>query len=55
MKNIAERERRVMLGKLSLSVSEFLGNMLSNNGSKICKKDFYKFFSVNEVPHGWGL
>jgi len=50
-----EKEKRVLLGRLSLSVSEFLGNMLSSNGSKICKKDFYKFFSVNEVDHGWGL
>lgn len=55
MKNMVEKERRVMLGKLSLSVSEFLGNMLGSSGSKISKKDFYKFFSVNEVPHGWGL
>ena len=29
--------------------------MVSNSPNKITKKDFYKFFSVNQVPHGWGL
>ena len=47
--------KRVLLGKLRLPIKEFFTNMLSNSSTKITKKDFYKFFSVNEVPHGWGL
>ena len=29
--------------------------MTNPNTTKITKKAFYKFFSVDQVPHGWGL
>ncbi len=55
MKVEREKDRRIVLGKLSLPIKEFFNSTLNNNANKITKKDFYKFFSVNEVPHGWGL